>query len=51
MKDRDGTDGKDAIIDVLFPDPVSKTLGLGALLAMGVLFAAWLVGYLVTHVL
>lgn len=50
MKDKDDIDGK-GVIDVLFPDPVSKSLGLGSLLAMGVLFAAWLVGYLVTHVL
>jgi hypothetical protein len=50
MKGRDGIDGK-GILDVLFPDPMTKSMGVGALLAMGVLFVAWLVGYLVTHVL
>ena len=50
MKGKDGIDGRGAL-DVLFPDPVSKSLGLGALLAMGVLFAAWLGYVFITHVL
>jgi len=50
MKGKDGIDGKGAI-DALFPDPMSKVLGLGAVYAMGAFFAAWLGYILITHVL